>query len=339
MSNSDLPVQGTADDAALSFDDGVDAIETLFGDPETDLSEEDQGHEADGEDEDEAVEASDDTDPDADDEEDQGTGEEADGSGSSGRFVSRDAKFRLDDGTVISVGDLARNNLFQRDYTRKTEELKAERQSFDRDRQRVNEIAQHLATERDLILQATQFLLPEPDRSMLDENSPNYDPHGYTVAKEHYAERVNLLQRLASQRQQVDQQTQAERDQAEGMRRHREAEALLQAAPEFKDEKVYRRFMTDAVSTMSKYGLSPEEIDRVTDHRFYLLMRDIVKFHKARSGAPKVAEDMRRKPTLQGGKRMDPKGKTSREASVRADRLRKTGSLEAGIASLMDFDL
>jgi hypothetical protein len=36
---------------------------------------------------------------------------------------------------------------------------------------------------------------------------------------------------------------------------------------------------------------------------------------------------------------MDPKAKTSREAQQRAENLRKSGSFDAGVASLMDLNL
>src|SRR5688500_16103369 len=54
------------------------------------------------------------------------TPEEPDGSEEpeikGGRFAPDTAKVTLEDGTVITVAELKRNNLFQRDYTRKRQE-------------------------------------------------------------------------------------------------------------------------------------------------------------------------------------------------------------------------
>jgi len=108
---------GTAEDTALSFDAGVDALSNLDLDPETPDLPEDQDQDAAGS-EDTVDEAALDAEATAEDDETDAPEEVAAG----GKFVSKDAKVRLDDGTVISVGELARNNLFQRDYTRKTEE-------------------------------------------------------------------------------------------------------------------------------------------------------------------------------------------------------------------------
>ena len=44
-------------------------------------------------------------------------------------------------------------------------------------------------------------------------------------------------------------------------------------------------------------------------------------------------------PVMTGGKRMDPKAKISRDAQARTERLRKSGSLEDGIAALLDLNL
>jgi hypothetical protein len=65
-----------------------------------------------------------------------------------------------------------------------------------------------------------------------------------------------------------------------------------------------------------------------------------MKYRKARQQAPKVQQDIQQKPKLlTGGKRMDPKSKTSREQTSRAERLRQTGSVRDAVAALMDLDL
>jgi len=123
MSENNPPADaGTVDDAPLSINEGVENLTSLLADPETDLPT-DQEDEAiaeadDGEDPD--VDVSEDVDPDEAAEDSDGP-QDADIKG--GGFAPDTAKVTLEDGTVISVADLKRNNLFQRDYTRKTQEL------------------------------------------------------------------------------------------------------------------------------------------------------------------------------------------------------------------------
>lgn len=333
MSQGDLP-EGTADDAALSFDEGVDDITNLLADSDVNPGDEDQDQqeqaEAEG-DEPEAEANAEDADP--------VEAEESDGSeeAAGGRFVSKDAKVRLEDGTVITVGDLARNNLYQRDYTRKTSELAEERRQLEGYKQKFGEHAQALKAQRDFLLSVAPKLLPQPpDRSMMET-----DPMGYMQAKADYDERMTVISQLTQAQQAELQRANEEQAQSFNEMRRQEAERLFSAAPELKNPQTYQQFWSDAVTTMAeRYGFSEQEINEATDHRFYLAMRDLVKFHKAMARAPKVKEQIQQKPKLiSGGKRMDPKVKISREAGERAQRLRQTGSFEAGVAALMDLDL
>lgn len=338
MSNSDLP-KGTADDAALSLDDGADAIENLFGDPEADLSEDDQAvNEADEESDAEGDEPEAEDDDEADAEEGDDQQEEQDGPSeyASGRFAADNAKVTLDDGTVITVADLKRNNLFQRDYTRKTQELAEDRKNFQQVQQQVDQYALAIAQQRDFLAQAAQQFMPQPPDKAIRE----YDPLGYQAAKEDYDERVRVLSQIQAQQHHQQQWAEHERQRQDAELRQQEAARLFEAMPELKDQKVYRKFWDEAVETVADYGFSAEELDQMLDHRFYKAVRDLAKYRKAKASQPKVKQDLQNRPKLiKGGKRMDPKAKTSREAQAKSERLRRTGRFEDGVAALMDFDL
>jgi hypothetical protein len=325
MPDSDLP-QGTAEDSTLSFNDGVDAISNLIEDPETDPQD--------------TVEANDEAEAgDMPDEAAQEDAEEPDGSEplKGGRFAPDTAKVTLEDGTVITVADLKRNNLFQRDYTRKTTELKTEREAFAQQKSQLDQNAQSLAQQRDFILSVAQKFIPQPpSRELL-----NSDPLAFMQAKADYEERMQVFNQLAYQ-QQAERGRQTEQQvEASTQLRQEESRRLLEAVPEFKDRNVYQNFWNDAVDTMaSKYGFTKTEIEETLDHRFYVAMRDLVKYHKALKQAPKVRQEVEKKPQmLSGSRRMDPKAKTSREAQQRTEQLRKSGSFDAGVASLMDLNL
>lgn len=341
MIDSNLPGEGTASESALSFNDGADAIEN-FLDDSGDLKapnpvEKVEAIEAEQDDADEA-----DVPDDADAQEDE-EAEEPDGSEEpvkGGRFAPDTAKVTLEDGTVITVAELKRNNLFQRDYTRKTTELKTEKEAVEQHKSEIGKIAQALAQQRDFVFQAAQKFLPKaPDRAMLDPSSQSYDPIGFTQLKAEYDEQMQVLNQLNYQQQSERGRLTEEQKEAANQLRAEEARKLGEAVPEFLDRKVYAQFWTDAVVTMAEeYGFSEAEIHETVDHRFYKAMRDLVKYHKARKQAPKVKQEVEAKPrVMPGGRRMDPKAKTSREAQQRGDQLRKTGSFDAGVAALMDL--
>jgi hypothetical protein len=346
MSDTNLAQEATGGDEALSVQDGADAISDLLKDPVTDPKEEDQAQEGDPEetettegDEPEEGEGTEDADAEIDETVD-GEGEDGSGESSGGRFVSKDAKFTLDDGTVISVGELARNNLYQRDYTRKTQELSEERKTLEQTRAQTDQTAQALKQERDFLLQVAQQFAPQmPDESLLDQNSPNYDPIRYMGQKADYDKRVGALNQLqyASQAEQARMAQEQQNQQKE--LRSKEAKKLLETMPELKKPEVYRKFWSEAVDTMAEYGFTEAELNDAMDHRNYKVFRDLAAYRRARKKAPAVKETMQSKPVLSGKRRMDPKAKNSRDKQVRQEQLRKTGTFDAGVSALMDLDL
>lgn len=333
MPERDLP-QGTADDAALSFTDGVEDISNLLSDPaEPDpVEEKDQEADVDAEPGDEP--GPDEAEADAEDvDEAEGSDEVAAG----GKFVSRDAKVRLDDGTVISVGELARNNLFQRDYTRKTEDLKADKQELTAKETKMNEIAQALVAQRDFLLQYSEQYAPkEPPRDMLQT-----DPIGYWQLKAEFEDSQKARSTMDYHRQVEAQRMKDEAEAALVAFKSEEARKLFEKEPEFRKPDVYDKFWAKANQVMvDKYGFTPDELAATFDHRYYLVMKDVLKLHDAQTKAPQVKEQLQSKPPMmKGGKRMDPKTKFSREAQQKTERLAKTGSLDAGVAKLLDLDL
>jgi hypothetical protein len=247
---------------------------------------------------------------------------------------------RLKDGTVISVQELKRGFLAQASFTRGTQEVAKERETLASQKAEVEQYARTLQAQRDFILQASQQFLPQPpDESLLDQNSPSYDPLRYMAAKHDYDKKVEALSKLqqASQADQARLTDEQKRTQKE--LRDREAKLLLDAMPELKKPEVYGKFWSEAVDTMGEYGFSAEELDGAIDHRLYRVYRDLAAYRRARKNLPAVKKDVQSKPVLTGKKRMDPKAKSSREAQVRKGQLSKTGSFEAGVSSLMDLDL
>jgi hypothetical protein len=334
------PAPAAGNDEPLSFDDGVNALTDVLADPETDLQEEDQGQkdeteEADTEAEEATEEAAEEpSEEEAEAESDDGPGYEQ------GKFAADTANVRLKDGTVISVQDLKRGYLAQASFTRGTQELAEERKSLATQKTEVEQHARTLQEQRDFILQVAQKFIPQPpDPSMLDDRSSGFDPVGYWRLKDDYERKVGELTKLQQDSQATQARTTEEQKRQQKELRDREAKLLLEAMPELKKPEVYGKFWTEAVDTMSEYGFSAEELDGAIDHRLYRVYRDLAAYRRARKALPTVKKDVQSKPVLTGKKRMDPKAKSSREAQVRSEQLRKTGSFEAGVGALMDLDL
>lgn len=336
------PSQEAGNDGPLSFDDGVNALTDVLKDPETDLTEEDQAQDkateeaepAEGE-EPEAEEATDEADADETTEEEDGP-EEVDG----GKFAADAANVRLKDGTVISVQDLKRGYLSQQSFTRGTQENAKERETLAAKQAEVEQHARSLQEQRDLILQVAQQFVPQPpDRSLLDRNSPNFDPITYAALKAEYDDRIGVINNLHHTSKAEQEKAAKEQERQKETMRAAEAERLLKAMPDLAKPEVQKKFWADSVETMAEYGFTQEEMNETLDHRVYRIFRDLTAYRKARNRIPAVKETIQSKPVLTSKRRMDPKEKSSRDRQARTETLRKTGSFDAGVGALMDLDL
>lgn len=337
------PAPAAGNDEALSFDDGADAINDLLKDPETELKVEDQGQDDEATEEADAVEgeepeteeATDEAEADEKTDEEDGP-EEVTG----GKFAADTANVRLKDGTVISVQELKRGWTSQQSFTRGTQENAKEREALAATKAEVEQYARSLQEQRDFILQVSQHFVPQPpDRSLLDRNSPSFDPITYTALKAEYDDRMAVLGHLEGMSK-ADRDRLAKEQEAQSKeKRAKEQELLMKAMPDLAKPEVQKKFWTDSVETMAEYGFTPEEMEATIDHRVYRIFRDLTAYKKARDRIPAVKESIQSKPVLQGKRRMDPKEKTSRERQARNETLRKTGSFDAGVGALMDLDL
>lgn len=328
------PAPAAGNDAPLSFDDGVDALTDVLPDPETDLQEEGQVQEEATEETEEQTEGTEEATEEQSEEETDGPGYE------SGKFAADTANVRLKDGTVISVQDLKRGYLSQASFTRGTQENAEERKALASQKAEYEQHARTLQEQRDFILQVAQKFVPQPpDRALMDQSSPRFDPLTYMAQKEEYEQRVGALRELQNVSQADQNRLTAQQQKARKELQDAEAKRLVELMPELKKPDVYNKFWSEAVDTMAEYGFSVEEMNESIDHRLYPIFRDLAAYRRARKNLPAVKQAVQSKPVLTGKKRMDPKAKSSRESQVRSEQLRKTGDFDAGVRSLMDLDL
>jgi len=299
MSEDNLPDEGTVDDGALTFEDGADAISNLLDDSDVDdpnTKAEDQGQKADEEEAEPEAEEEDGEadDSEATDEEDDVEAEDEDESEvpetSEGKYVAHNAKVKLDNGETITVAELARNNLFHADYTRKTQELAEERKTIQGKASEVESQAEQLRQQQDFLLQVAQQFLPQkPDPSMIDE-----DIFGYQRAMAEWEQKMGLVGQI----QQMSQAEMQRRQQEEQARQQewiaQEGQKLVEKMPELRDGQKFNQFWSNTVNTLSEYGFSPSELENsplVTDHRLYPLFRDLMAYRNAKKKAPQIGPE------------------------------------------------
>lgn len=341
MSENNLPAPeaGTVDDAPLSIDAGVDTLSTLLADPETDLAPEDDEDNATAEsedgDEDPDLELSEDVEDEADAEPDDSQPDYA-----QGRFAADNAKVTLEDGSVITVAELKRNNLFQRDYTKKTQELSEARKAFDDERLQVNQQAQSLMQLAEKLNAFGQRYLPQPPEPFT--GTPDTDPIGYMrhmKAREEYEAALSAFNAFDSERAQLTQYQQMQQQAQTAQMLQAEFQVLRERDPLFADPGKARTFLEEAVEKGGEWwGLTAEDIGTLTSHKAYLILRDAMRYRKALAKAPEAQKQVEGKPKLpKANRRMDPRARSNSDYQQKSERLRKSGSIDDAAQALLSL--
>lgn len=242
--------------------------------------------------------------------------------------VGHDAMVALEDGRQISVGELIRGTMFQRDYTFKLDGLKKQANDF---ATWQNTEVQRISQYRDQVLALAQKYVPQPpDRSMLDPNSPNYDFLGYMEQQARYETAMEEVGTL-NQQKQADEQAFKERYEADMAKsRVQQLEMFYLGAPKLRDKTQREAFFQDVRNIVpAAYKLDPEELLGLENSGTMLMLYDAIRYRKALAESKKVAQELPAAPKLQGRQRATPQSDQQRDASGRFASLRATGSVEA----------
>lgn len=332
--NLPAPEAGPVDDDK-SYDDLVGDISNLI-DPEADLEAGEEVNEADTEEVTDEVAEPDAEDVEQDDASDEDGPEEPEIKG--GRFAPDTAKVTLEDGTVITVAELKRNNLFQRDYTRKTQELAAEREQISHRKSEVDQQAQSLSQDFQFMNWFAEHYLPKQPAPPSDPNDPIAEIQ-YGRELRQWQELQGLRDYFSSKLGELEQTKQAETQAQKAARLRSEAQALVSKDKTFADEQKRIAFLNEAATKGAEYwGLTREEIAGIESHKQWLVLRDALRYRALQAKAPGVAQQVKAKPVV-GGKRTNPNAKQNSGKLARTERLRRERTFEAGVDALQDFDL
>lgn len=337
--NNSLDMSGTGDDVSDIMDTLPDDV--FDDDPETDTddntsSDADEADDSDTEGEDSSdPDDVDDEEADAEDSDDDEADEDTAGPGrlrdEKGRFVSDEQRVQLDDGTTATIAELKAGALRQSDYTRKTQELSEGRTALEGDRQRVSQLEQQLDQQIALVGNVLEAFKPQvpQDPTQLDAY------HAYRQQWEQLNQQLESASKERTEKAEADKQAEAQSV------LQRETERLYAAIPTLRDPARRQAFFGDIMSGSSKfYGMSEQDIASISDHRAILVLQDALAFRRLKEKREAAKQTVEKAPRLnKGGKRTGTKTTDRRSRQARTDRLKREGSIAAGVSSLMDLDL
>ncbi len=343
--DSNLPATaGTADDEPLSLEDGTGLLSELEerSKPDTGADSDEDAPPADKSDDDTPKGPEQDEQPPEDDtpewdktdsEPDKKDGQD---DGKTPAFASENTKFKLSDGSEITVGELARNNLYQADYTKKTQALAQTERTFVERFAQVQQYEHQLTQQTELTLSLlAQVIPPEPDAQLRAS-----DPLGYMEARAQRDDAVRALtmlnEQLQGNRSQLTAQQQANQTQASQRRQQEEMDRLITAMPQLRDAKKREAFTTDIVTGLKGYGFEPRELSDLVDHRWVLVAADAARYRRvmANKGQAKQKAPTTKAPVTRSGGALRP-AMAEIDENKAFERLNKTGSLDDAVELAM----
>ncbi len=256
-----------------------------------------------------------------------------------GRFAPDTAKVTLDDGTVITVKELKRNNLYHAGFTQKTQELAKEKETFDSERRELSEYAQSLNQARDYVAWYAETHLPKDPGPYAGAPDDFIGYQEWQKSRDAWQMHAQAYQAFQYQKEQ-DEQKRTGETMAQAKKRHEAERAkLLEAIPVLKDPTKGKQVWDNIVNgAQEHYQLTAQEVNSVGDHRMLKVLRDALAYRQLKAKAPKVKEEVAKRP-VNPGRRQAPRAQQVKAAQGRLERLKRDPSLENGAASLMDFDL
>jgi hypothetical protein len=323
-----------------TYDDQVEELSELLGDPETDPAEAEEPEAAPTDDDPDGLNeigAEDVEVADASDTTEDEDGPDAEVKG--GRFAPDSAKVKLDNGETISIADLKvrvekRVRDFQRGFTEKSQGLAAKEAE-------VDQYVQSLNQARDYIAWYAEQHIPKDPGPWTGDQDDFVGYQNWQKARDTYGQHLQAYQLAQQLKQTEDQRKAGETKQQAEARWKEEAEALKKTYPILTDPAKGPLFLQATARDATKYfNLTADELSQtIQDRRFFGILRDAISFRRLKEKAPQVKDEIVKRPAMTNGRRAGPNATEVKSKQVRTERLRKTGSFEDGVAALQDFDL
>jgi hypothetical protein len=252
------------------------------------------------------------------------------------------AKLKLDDGTEITLDEARKGYLRQSDYTRKTTELGEKRREAEAFLAQTAQIDLHARTLAERAMLLIQQIAPEkPDPRLIETDQFAYHEqrarweawNEWTTTLE--SDRRNLEHAVVQRHQQNQQNVESETKRL----RQEEAQKLLKLRPELKDRKKFDEFRGNLMTTLPKaFGIQPEEIVNIADHRLLLAADAAARYYKLTTADRKKAiEKGKDAPPVQTpGKRTSSAEQRAKVKGQHVQRLRRSGRVEDAARAIMD---
>ena len=223
----------------------------------------------------------------------------------------------------VSIEDMKKGYMMESDYRKKTSEVARHRDE--------NKVKEEALSSKLLEAEAMLSLDIEDLNSEENRDLKEYDRSAYEEKKEKLEAKRNRLAEL----KQEDQTRQQENQTA---RIGKEKELLLNALPEWLDEKVLTE-EAGMVNTMwETMGFTPQELAAFSDHRLVILSRKAALYDKLKAAKPESKKVQAKPKSARAGTVKSSEDKSRNRSQDARARLKKTGNMrdaQSAIKSLL----
>ncbi len=239
------------------------------------------------------------------------------------------------EGEEITVEELKRGHLRQRDYTRKTQELAETRKELEaQNAEVVRERQQYAQLLPALAERLEQQVVEEPDWDTLYDADPNMARKAERQFRKQKEDREKSLQAIQAEKEriQVLEAENQERMKAEFTARQREI--LPEIIPEWRDTKVAQKEATDLRGFLLKEGFLEADINELRHAGLVKLARMAMLYDRGQSKAVKAkAKQKPKAKTMKTGTRgTQPRPKAANDQALQ--RARQTGRVKDAAAAI-----
>ncbi len=263
-----------------------------------------------------------------------------------GRFVAKDGRVRLPDGTVSTVSDLIQGNLRDKDYRQKTMAAAEVQKTFEAQSSTLKQREQQIEAREQFAQSLINAVVPSeapprPNPAMTDPNSPHFDIVGYNqqaAAYQNWMDWQGALGNLSQAQQQAQAEAKAEAEKAKHERGNKEWILAQEKVPSLKDEKKARAFVEQSLAWGEANGFTRQEIadEIAVDHRKLLTVRKAMAWDRLQAKKPEVQKKAEGRPAvLRGGKRLNPAEHRARNSSAAVAKAQQSGTVEDAAAAYL----
>jgi hypothetical protein len=220
------------------------------------------------------------------------------------------------DGEEITVEELKRGHLRQRDYTRKTQALAEERQVLE---SKMTEIERERAQYAQLLPQLKQRIEmtaeQEPDWDTLYDADPQMAAKAERQWRKQQEQRTAQLQAVEAEQQRLQELHRQQQDQLRAQYLDQQRQVLPEVIPEWRDSKVAAKEASDLRGYLINEGFSEQDVDGLSNAMLVKIARKAMLFDKGAKNvqAAKAKPKGSKAKTLKAGSRgSQPRPKSER---------------------------